>query len=72
MQAIDATLEKWSSEFRMPYPPHFFLFFYTSVIENIFVHPSGSGSSLWIHQYSVHIAGRGFCGADHLYLTLVI
>jgi hypothetical protein len=37
MQAINATLDKRSWAFRMPYPPHFFSFcFYTPVKENNF------------------------------------
>ncbi len=70
MQAINATLDK-RSWIRMLSPYFFFFVLYTSK-GNFFVHPSGSGSSSWIHQYSIHIAGRGFCGANRLYLTLVI
>ncbi len=65
MRAINATLDKRSWAFRMLYPPHFFIF-YLYISKKCFVHPLVSGSSLWIHQYSVHIIGRGFCGADRL------
>jgi hypothetical protein len=50
MQAIDATLDKKVLD-PNALPPYFFLFVLYTSKRKYFVHPSGSGSCLWIHQY---------------------